>query len=328
MVGGLVVYGVASVVGALAPSMPVLLACRVFQGLSAGAGVIISRTLVRDLYEGADAQRLMSRVMMIFGLAPAIAPVIGGLLLGLGPWPLIFWFLAGLAVVLIVATLVVLPETHPPADRTPLRIGALLRDLVEVARTPRFERVAWAGAFSFGAYFIYIGAAAIVVVDLLHRGQGDFWMLFVPLIAGMVAGSWLSGRSAGRISKSRLVSIGLVIAVGAAAVNIALAAIPATARLPYAVIGPSLLGLAVGMCYPTVQLVVLDQFEHRRGSAASGFTFAGLILNGVGAGVLAPVITGSLRTLALVTMGFVLVAVALWTWHLRVDHDGGGDGAP
>ena len=128
------VYALASVGAALSPSLPVLLAFRALQGLSAGGSTIVSRTLVRDLSDGPEAQRLMSRVAVIFSVAPAIAPVIGGLLLQAGPWPLEFWFMAALGLVLIAAILVVLPETHPEHLRTPLRIGAIVGGLSAVPR--------------------------------------------------------------------------------------------------------------------------------------------------------------------------------------------------
>ena len=94
MVAGIAVFVLASIGCALSTSLPVLLVCRALQGFSAGAGQIVSRAVVRDLFDGAEAQRLMSHVAMIFGVAPAIAPIIGGALLGLGRWPLVFWFLA------------------------------------------------------------------------------------------------------------------------------------------------------------------------------------------------------------------------------------------
>jgi DHA1 family bicyclomycin/chloramphenicol resistance-like MFS transporter len=317
ILGGVAVYAVASLGCLLAPSMPVLLACRVLQGLAAGGGVIVGRTLVRDLYDGPDAQRLMGRVMMIFGLAPAVAPIIGGWLLELGSWRVIFAFLVVFAVLAMVATVVVLPETHPVENRTPLRVGALLRNLVRVGGSLGFHRLAWAGAFVFGGYFLYIGAAAIVVVDLLHRGEQDFWMLFVPLIGGMIAGSWANSRAAGRVPLSVTISAGLVVSLLAAVVNVGVAS--ATQALPWVMVGPTLLGAGVGLAYPNLQLAVLDLFPHVRGSAASATTFVSLLLNAVSAGVLAPVLASSLAVMAWTALGYVVVGAVLWVWHLAAN---------
>lgn len=319
MLGGLAVYAAASVGCAAAPSVAVLIACRVVQGLAAGGSVIVSRTIVRDLYDGPRAQQLMSRVMMIFGLAPAVAPVIGGLLLHLGAWRGIFWFLTAVAVLLGVAVVRLLPETHPRERRTQLRVRALLAGLAEVGRSARFHRVAWAASFLFGSYFLYIGAAAIVVVDLLHRGSDDFWMLFLPLIVGMITGSGISAQTAGRLPIHRLVSGSVLVGLVGAAINVTLCAIPATAGLPYAVLGPLVIGIGAGAGYPNLQLAVLDMFPERRGSAASAVTFLGLVLNAVGAGLLAPLITRSLLTMALASATYVVLGGLLWSWHRRRD---------
>jgi DHA1 family bicyclomycin/chloramphenicol resistance-like MFS transporter len=316
MLGSLVVYALASVGCALAPSMGALLAFRTLQGLSAGGGVIIARVVVRDLYEGAQAQRLMSRVTMIFGLAPAIAPIVGGWLLELGSWRVIFWFLVAVAVGLIGVVVLVLPETHPAGNRTPLRLRTMAADLGAVVRSVRWHRLAWAGSFVFAGYFVYVGAAAIVVVDLLGLGPTQFWVLFVPLIAGLTLGSWLSGRAATLMSPRRLVTIGLSVAVVAGTLNVLLGSWPATSGLPSAVLAPAGLGLAVGLVFPTLQLAPLDLFPGYRGAAASATTVTSLALNGLVAGLVAPVVTSSLAGTALASLGLVLVGVGFWTWHL------------
>jgi DHA1 family bicyclomycin/chloramphenicol resistance-like MFS transporter len=189
IIGALTAYAMASVGCALSPNLSVLLFFRVLQGLSAGGSTIIGRTIIRDLFDGPEAQRMMSRVMMIFGLAPAVAPIIGGLLLRVGPWPAIFWFIGGFALLLGAAVVAVIPETHPAERRRPLRLGPMLSDLWQVARSGEFERMSWAITVVFAGQFIYIGAAAIFVVDLLGKGEGDFWMFFVPMISGVIVGS-------------------------------------------------------------------------------------------------------------------------------------------
>ncbi|GAE59931.1 hypothetical protein XPN_1837 [Xanthomonas arboricola pv. pruni MAFF 301427] len=159
ILGGLVLFIAGSVGCALSQDLPTLLAFRALQGLSAGVGMIVGRAVIRDLFQGADAQRLMSQVSMIFGIAPAIAPIIGGwiLLSGAG-WPLIFWFLVAFGLVLLVATLTWLPETHPPEARTPLQLRRLMHDYVRIGFNPRFQRLAAACAFNFAGILLYIAA--------------------------------------------------------------------------------------------------------------------------------------------------------------------------
>lgn len=320
--GGLGVYVLASIGCALAPSLPVLLAFRVLQGLSAGGATIIGRTIVRDLYDGPEAQRLMSSIMMIFGVAPAIAPIIGGWLLGLGPWPGIFWFIATFALVLIVAVALVIPETHPVERRTPLRLGAMVSDLWRVATHGEFLRMSGAITLAFAGQFIYIGAASIFVVDLLGKGEQDFWMFFVPMISGVIVGAWISGRAAGRVNGRRLVMGALTFSVAAAVLNIVLA-LTFGPRLPYAVIGPMLIALATGTAFPTVQIALLDVFPRIRGAAASVAGMMPLALNAAIAALVAPRVTGTVVQLAVASALLCLLGALLWLWHLRasaIDH--------
>lgn len=316
MIGGLAAYGIGSVGCALAPNLVALLGFRILQGLGAGGGVIVSRTVIRDVYDGPEAQRLMSRVMMIFAIAPAIAPVIGGFLLQLGTWRVIFWFLTGVAAILVALVAFVLPETHPLERRVPFSPGPLLAGIRTIARSGSFHRVAWAGALAFGAQFLYIGSAAIFVVDLLHKGTQDFWMFFVPMISGLALGSWVSGRVAGRVGSRRLVLGGQLFGVVGAGVNLAIALSPVGANVPYAVIGPGLVAFGSAVAWPTMQLIILDMFPATRGAAASALTFIPLVLNALTAGALAPFVTRSVGTLAATCLAMTIGGLGMWIWHL------------
>ncbi|WP_204163689.1 multidrug effflux MFS transporter [Nocardioides solisilvae] len=326
IVWSVAVYVVASLGAALSPDLGVLLAFRVLQGLSAGGATIVSRTIIRDLFEGDQAQVLMSRVAMIFGLAPAVAPVVGGAVLQLGPWPLVFVFMAALGLVLIAATVLVLPESHPPERRVPLRPASVVSGLVAVARLPAFHRVAWAATLAFAAQFLYIGGAAIFVVDLLGLGELDFWVFFVPMIGSMVVGSWISGRAAGRITGRRLVGAGFAVSLAGGAVGVALAASPLATDLPWAVVGPSVLALGNGMSYPTLQLMLLDLFPERRGTVVSAASFVTLMVNAVTAALVTPVV--GVSTLGLAVTALVVVAAGqLCWWRHRVVEDREAAGA-
>src|SRR5699024_1402172 len=206
MLTGLAIYIVAVVGAARATGLGALRALRILQGVSAGAATIVSRVVVRDLFAGAEAQRLMARIMMIFALAPVIAPVLGGWLLLLGDWR---WVFAGVGLygVLVLGVTALLPESLPQEARLPLRRGAVLGSLWEVGRSPVMLRIALATAFGFAAHFVFVAAAPIIVVRLLGLGEQDFWVLFAPLIIGMMAGSLVVGRAADVMDRSRLITI-------------------------------------------------------------------------------------------------------------------------
>ena len=315
MVTGAAVYALASVGCALAPSLPVLLAFRVLQGMSAGAGTIVSRTVVRDLFEGPRAQRLMSTIAMIFGIGPALAPIVGGWLLLLGPWQLVFWFLTLFGAVIAISVLLLLPESHPPQRRTPLDVRSIVGGVVGVARKRPFLVLTAASAFSFAGQFLYIGAAPIFVVTLLGQGPQDFWVFFVPMVAGMVLGSFTNGRLAERVSGERLIVGGQAVALSGAVVGVALAAFPATAGLPWAVVGSTAIAFGTGISMPVYQLALLDAVPHARGTAASVSTFCMLVLNSLLTALVVPVAATSLLRLALTSLGLLVLGIVLFHVH-------------
>jgi len=315
MMAGLTGFAAANVLAALAPSLGWLLVARFLQGSFAGAATIVSRVVIRDLFAGAQAQKLMSQVMMIFSIAPAIAPIVGGWLLTVGQWPLIFWAVAGYGLLLIVAVAILLPETQRPENRQPLHPSSILRALIEVGTRPAMIRLALTMSMGFAGYFIYIVGAPIIVMDLLGQGEQDFWKLFVPLIGGTMAGSFLSGRLADRVSRRALVGTAIPLAVAAGALNVIIVAI--TPTLPWAVIAPVLLACAIGTAFPVLNLEILDLFPDHRGSAASMGTFASLIFNAALAGVVVPIVATSLLGVALTGLTFSTLSALGWWWHQR-----------
>ena len=318
IVGSTACYVAASAACAFAPSLEWLLVGRAVQGLAAGGATIVSRTIIRDLFDGPVAQRLMSRVVVIFGIAPAVAPVVGGVLMQVGPWELVFWFMAGLGLLLIAATLFVLPESHPVERRVPLRFGEVVRGLVEVAKVPAFHRIAWAGTLVFGAQFLYIGGAAIFMNDLLGQGELDFWKLFVPMIGLMVLGSTLSGRLAGVVEAPRVVTFGYLVSAAGAVLGVLVALSPYAEALPWNIAGISLVAFGNGLAYPNTQLIVLDLVPRRRGAVMSAASFVTLAFNAVGAVTITPLAGRSVLGFAVAALVMVLAGASLWWWHLAL----------
>jgi len=180
IVGGLAMFTVTSVLCALAPSMTWLLVGRALQGVFAGGGMIVGRTVVRDVFSGHPAQRAMSQMSMIFGVAPALAPIVGGWLLGWSSWRSIFWFLAIFAVVVLAAVMLLLPETHPPTRRTPLSTRALVSAVTDSSKDPSVRRLLLVSSFNFAALFDFSshfgaeqhGAVTALVLALIERDIG------------------------------------------------------------------------------------------------------------------------------------------------------------
>src|ERR1700686_2679713 len=199
----LAVYTIASAGASLATDVHGLILWRVVQGLSVGAGMVVGRAMIRDLYGAEDSQRLMSMVTLFFGLAPAIAPVIGGWLFETLGWRSIFWFLTAVGTVLIVAGAIRLPETLPESHRQPFHPVALLKGYEEVGIHRRFLLLSLVVGFNFNAFFLYIVSAPVFLGVHLHLGPQQYAWLFLPCIVGIMFGAQLSGRAAGRYTPAK-----------------------------------------------------------------------------------------------------------------------------
>src|SRR5699024_713561 len=149
----------------------------------------------------------------------------------------------------------------------------------------------------FASQFVFIAGASIVVVRLLGLGEQDFWVLFGPLIVGMLSGAWLVGRAADIMERARLITVGFLGAGTAAGLNLLLVSLAPGLHgglrwsLLMAVVGAMLVASAVALLFAPIQLEVLDLSPHERGAAASMGTFFGLVLNALLAGVIAPLVT-------------------------------------
>jgi DHA1 family bicyclomycin/chloramphenicol resistance-like MFS transporter len=314
---GSVCYTLTSVVCAAAPTMGWLLTGRVLQGLCAGAGMIVGRTVIRDVFEGHAAQRTMSHVAMIFGVAPALAPIVGGWLLGWYEWRSIFWFLAAFGFVMLVLSAVFLPESHPPELRTPFRPLALVSAVWSTALDPNIARLCAVSSFNFAALFMYISGAPIIVVTHLGLGEGDFGLLFVPIVTAMIFGSFLTGRLAGRIRSRTFVATGLTSAALGGLLQVLVLTLGNGPKLPWVLVGPVLTAFGIALVFPIVSLVLLDQRPANRGSASSLQSLSNTLLNAVVAGAIVPLVSWSMTAMALTATGFTVTAWAFWVWQRR-----------
>ena len=312
----LVVYTIASTGAALATTAHGLIVWRVVQGLSVGAGMVVGRAMIRDLFGPEDAQRLMSMVTLFFGLAPAIAPVIGGwLFVGLG-WRSVFWFLAVVGLVLVAVSWRLLPETLAETSRQSFHPMALLKGYREVGMDFRFLLLSLSAGFNFNAFFLYIVSAPVFMAEHLGLGPTQYAWLFGPCIAGIMIGAQLSGRAAGRASPRLTVQRAYAFMAIAAGIN-AVYAFAVTPSIPWAVIPLMVYGIGFAMAMPSITLITLDLFPTRRGMAASLQGFVSGMVNVITAGVISPLVWHSTRSLALAMMAMMIAGFVSWRLYLR-----------
>lgn len=300
----LALFAIASAGCAFATRIEHLWFWRAMQGVTAGAGIVISRAIVRDLYDGAAAQRLMSRITMMFAIAPAIAPVIGGWLQTLFGWRSIFAFLVLSTAALWLACWKLLPETLPPDKRQSLQPAYLGRTYWKVMTSPPFLFACAALSLNFAGFFIYVLSAPVFLMQHLGIHETGFLWLFGPAMAGLMSGSWLSGRLAGKITPGQTIACGYLVMTGAVIANIGVnLALPP--GLPWSVLPLIVYTLGMSLAMPSLTLLALDPFPAQRGLAASCQTFFQSGFNSLAAALLAPALWGSTLTLSLGMAGLM-----------------------
>lgn len=297
ILGALILFGIASAGCLFATSIGQLWFWRAMQGITAGAGIVISRAIVRDLYDGADAQRLMAQITMMFALAPAIAPVIGGWLQIWFGWRSIFAFLVLLTAALWLACLKLLPETLPPEKRQSLRPGYLVAAYRKVFSSPRFLLACAALALNFAGFFIYVLSAPVFLMRHLGLPETAFLWLFGPAMLGLMSGSWLSGRLAGKRTPGQAIALGYGVMASAAVLNLTLN-LSLPPGLPWSVAPLFVYTVGMSLAMPNLTLFALDPFPEQRGLAASCQTFFQSGFNGIAAALIAPALWGSTLSLA------------------------------
>ncbi|MDO8703865.1 MAG: multidrug effflux MFS transporter [Sulfuricaulis sp.] len=313
------VYVASSIGCALAPNIHWLLLMRIGQGLSASGALVVGRAIIRDAFAGAAAQRVMSQVMLIFALAPAVAPVIGGWLHDAFGWRSVFWFLVLLGLAVWLWTAFFLPETLPPVGRQSGKPRVIATAYLKALGTLRFMILIAILACNFGGFFLYIAGSPDVMYRHLHYGANEFWRLFVPLVAGLMLGAFISGRIAGRFSHRQAVTAGFGIMLAAAVANLGLALwIPHTA---WTIILPVVVyATGMSLATPNLSLLALEVFPAHLGlaSALQGFGQAGF--NAVVAGLLAPLLSSQVQFLASGMLMLNLTGFVLWmVWRSRRD---------
>lgn len=307
----LAVFAAATLGCAFAPDVQWLWAWRLLQGLSAGAGTVVGRAIVRDLYGGAPAARLLAMVGMLFALAPALAPVLGGWIVTHFGWRVIFAALFCYAAVLAFFCARHLPETLPAPDRLPLQARRLLHSYRDVLRSRAFLLGAGAGAFSFAGLFLFIAAAPAFVTRHLGLGAQSFGWQFMPIVGGLFLGSLLGGRLAGRLAPRALVKAGFALMLGGAVVSTAYHALAAP-TLPWSVAPLFAYALGMSLAMPGLTLMVLDLFPATRGIVASCQSFSMTMLAALVAAVAAPALDGSVLALAAGQLLLAAAAFTLW----------------
>ncbi len=301
---GLGVFVLASIGCAFANNIETLWFFRVLQGLSGGAGNVVARAMVRDLFEGPQAQRVMATVQMLFGIAPAVAPIIGGLLLGIH-WQAIFVFLALYAAISLWAAVRYLPETMPKEKRMPLSAKKVLSSYRLIFSDKEFNLVVLASAANFAAFFIYVLASPVFLVKQLGLSDQQFGYMFIPTVCGMVLGSYLAKRAAGIYTSQQVLKVAYAW-MGAMVLLNLVVCLNLEVRPFYNILPVALFNVGMALAMPVLSLAALDRHAKIRGTAASGQAFVQMLLSTVSAGLIVPLVWAEPLGLAMAMAAYLL----------------------
>lgn len=283
------IYTVSALACVIAPSFNWLLGLRVMQGLTGGAGFIVGRAVIRDLHEGVKAQKFMAQVAMFSGLGPAIAPIIGGWLHVWFGWRGPFGFLALLGATLWCASYFGLPESLPPQSRQSFHPARLLRSYTDAICHPAFLCLCLAMSFGGGGFLLYVATAPDVAINILGLNATQFGWLFLPIVSGLIIGSAVSAKSAGKIAPLRLVQIGFTLMASGAALNVVSNLFWAQ-RVPWAMLPVTLFTFGCALMGPVATLQSLDLFPTHKGLASSLQGFSQIMIFALISDLAAPLV--------------------------------------
>ncbi|WP_137174207.1 multidrug effflux MFS transporter [Massilia sp. HP4] len=316
ILAALAVYTLASIGAAWAPSFGWLLVFRALQGLSAGAGSVIGQAIVQDRFSGPQAQRMMSHIMMVFGLAPAIAPILGGWLHVTFGWRSSFVFLAafGAAMILLVAKM--LPESLPVEKRQAFHPGTIGSNYLMVLRNPQFVFLALSVGLAFSGLSLYIGSASNFVMEILGLPETAFAWMFIPLVGGMVVGSAWGGKRAHASTPAAMMWTGYAVMALGVALNVGYHAF-APASVPWSVLPLFVYTFGLAVAMPAVQLTAMGLFPRNRGLASSMVGFIQMMAFALVSGLVAPLLFESALRLALGVAGGLALSFGAWRLSVR-----------
>lgn len=312
MVGGFLGFALASLGAAFSTSLEAVICFRFIQGIFAGCGMVIGMAVIRDLYGGPEAQKLMAYVAMVFGFGPAMAPIIGGWIATHLGWQSHFFALAGISFLLAAACLVWLPESLPKANRTPVKLSVLLTGYTRTITNAGFLTGCIALGVAFLGQGVFIAGAADWCVNVMHFAPSDFWMLFIPMIAGVVLGSFISARAAHRWGTPMTIRVSFLI-MTAGAVLAAFEMLCVTEPvMPMAVLPLVVYTTGLGMVRPGMSLLLMDTFPQSRGLASSVLNFIQTLAFALCSAVVVPVLYGKFAAYDAALIAFCLSAMVLW----------------
>jgi len=316
---GLVAYVVSTVLCAFAPTVELLVAFRLAQGLAGAAGIVIARAVVRDLYDGVAMARFFSTLMLIGGVAPIVAPLIGGQILRVTDWRGVFVVLTVVGTVLTAAVWAKLPETLPSGERHGGGVGEALHSMRRLLADLPFTGFMLAGGFAFAALFAYISASPYVIQEIYGASPQTFSLLFGLNSVGLVAVGQINGKLlVGRVRLDRALGAGLLVVI-AAATALLLMSTGVFGKVGLAPVAAALFVLmsAMGVTLPNAQALALMRTKHSAGSASALLGTSSFLIGAVASPLVGIAGEHTAVPMAVVQLAAALVALGCFVGMCR-----------
>ncbi|KOU17276.1 MFS transporter [Streptomyces sp. WM6372] len=316
---GMVVYVLATAICALAPTAELLIGFRLLQGLAGAAAIVIARAVVRDLYDGVEMARFFSTLMLISGVAPIIAPLIGGQILRFADWRGVFVVLTGVGAVLTLVVWRSLGETLPPERRQTGGVGSALRTMRGLLADRVFAGYTLAGGFAFATLFSYISASPFVVQEIYGASPQAFSLLFGLNSVGLIAAGQVNGKLlVGRVRLDKVLGGGLTV-ITAASVSLLLMSTGVFGEVGLVPIAAALFVLmsAMGVVLPNTNALALMRTPHAAGSASALLGTSSFLVGAIASPLVGIAGEGTAVPMALVQLVCSLLAVACFAGMCR-----------
>ncbi|MFF8968265.1 multidrug effflux MFS transporter [Streptomyces sp. NPDC014995] len=328
LLAGLAVYVVATALCALAPTLEMLVAFRLAQGLAGAAGIVIARAVARDLYDGVAMARFFSTLMLVSGVAPVVAPLIGGQILRVTDWRGVFVVLTVVGALLAVVVAAKLPETLPSAQRHSGGVGEALRSMRGLLADLPFAGYLLTGGFTFAALFAYISASPFVVQEIYGASPQTFSLLFGLNSIGLVLVGQVNGKVlVGRVRLDRVLAAGLTV-VTLAATALLLMATGVFGEVGLLPVAAALFVLmsAMGVALPNAQTLALMRVRHSAGSASALLGTSSFLIGAIASPLVGIAGEDTAVPMAVVQLAAALVALACFMGMCRPWTNAGAEG--
>ncbi len=316
LIGGLILFTVTALLCAFSWNLNILIAARFFMALGGCAGMVASKAIVRDLFEKKQVADVLSTLMLIMGVAPIIAPTVGGIVIGAFDWEAVFYILAVFAILMLLLITFVLPESAAPNRSTSLRPKNIVLEYLSILRNREFFIFAITRGFTMGCLLSYVSSASFIFIEFFELSEQQFGWVFGSNALGLILGSQINRLALKRFS---LLQITVTTCVALSVLTACGLGISFLNLISFWVVYPFLFMMLflIGFQNPNVTALSLDPFTKQAGSASALIGSIGMIFGSVASILVAQLVTESVKPLLYILFGSALCSLALVLYYLN-----------